>query len=127
LITPPNLLSYILERFNTRAASMLCAFVLICAGIYMCLAGLSASGSINVKAAVLEGKIETGSLGLLAMFLGALIVLAMNIRYGNQEIKLSVNGNEITGRGLSYRQVRELVEAAISSKGEEKPKAAGQH
>jgi hypothetical protein len=92
----------------------------------MCLAGLSASGSINVKAAVLEGKIETGSLGLLAMFLGALIVLAMNIRYGSQEIKLSVNGNEITGRGLSYRQMRELVEAAISSKDEEKPKAAGQ-
>jgi uncharacterized membrane protein YgaE (UPF0421/DUF939 family) len=93
---------------------MLCSFVLICSGVYMCIRGLAATGSIGIKSAVFEGKIETGSLGLLAIFLGVVIVLVMNLRspFRGQEIRLVVNGNEISAKGISYRKLQELVRAA---------------
>lgn len=117
-MTLHELIKHVLSRLNTRAASMLCAFVLIGGGIYMCFAGLSAAGSIDLKAVFVEGKIQTGSLGLLAMFLGVVIVLALNHHrypYLGEEIKLVINGNEIVGKHLSYRKMRELVQVAIAS------------
>lgn len=50
----------------------------------------------------------------MAMFLGVLIVLALNLNkpYKGQEIKIVINGHEITGKGLSYRKMRELIVAA---------------
>lgn len=116
-ISPATLASVLVARFNARAASVLCAFVMICSGIYMCMLGLSAAGSINVKAAVVEGKIETGSLGLLVIFLGVAIVLALNLAkpYAGQEIRMMVDGKEVVGKGLSYRKMRELVRAVSSA------------
>jgi hypothetical protein len=120
-----DLQDYFQSKVTVRAGAVLCAFVLICGGMYMCFSGLNAKGSIDVKAAVIEGHIETGSLGLFAMFLGVVIVLALIFSkhrpYEGQEIKLVVNGNEITGKGLSYRKMRELVQVANS----ESPNARG--
>jgi hypothetical protein len=109
-------IQYFLSKLNTRAGSVLCAFVLICAGIYMCFSGLTATGSIDLKAALFEGQVKTGSLGILSMFLGVVIILTLNVTgtkpYDGQEIKLIVNGSEIVGKGLSFRKLRELVRLA---------------
>jgi hypothetical protein len=87
----------------------------------MCLLDIRAKGAIDIKAAFIQGKIETGSLGLMAIFFGVLIVLALNLNkpYSGQEIKIVVEGKEITGKGLSYRKMRELI-ATISKKEEER-------
>jgi hypothetical protein len=102
---------YLLEKLNTRAFSMLCAIILICSGAYMCFIDLNVKGVIDIKSTIVEGKIETGSLGLMAMFLGVIIVLSLNLNkpYKGQEIKIVTNGHEVTGTGLSYRKMRELV------------------
>jgi hypothetical protein len=104
----------LLAKINARACSMACAIVLICGGMYMCFSGLIATGSIDLKTAIFEGRIQTGSLGLFSMFLGVLIVITLNLGkpYGGQVIKLNINGNEVVGKGLSFRKVRELVQAA---------------
>lgn len=111
----------ILAKLNTRAASLLCAFVLICSGVYMCRAGLSANGSIDLSTTLLKGKIETGSLGLMALFLGVFIVVTLNLdrlrpkgRYAGEEIKLTINGKTVVGKGLSYNKMRELLRAAFA-------------
>ena len=87
----------------------------------MCIRGLAATGSIDLKSAVFEGKIETGSLGLLAMFLGVVIVLVMNLRspFKGQEVRLVVNGNKISAKGMSYRKLQELVRAASGNESQE--------
>ena len=106
----------LIDKINTRAISSLSAFILICSGIYMCFEGLSATGIIDLNTTLISGKIETGSLGLLAMLLGVVIILFINLRkpYEGQKIKITVNGNEIIGEGLSYRKLRELVQATTS-------------
>jgi hypothetical protein len=113
---------HLFAKLNVRAFSVLCALILICAGAYMCFKDLSATGTIDIKAAFMQGKIETGSLGIMAMFLGVLIVLALNLNkpYKGQEIRIVINGHEITGKGLSYRKMRELVAAATQKAPESK-------
>jgi len=101
-------------KLNTRAGSMLGALILLCSGVYMCFSDLSAKGAIDLKAAFIEGKIETGSLGLMTIFFGVVIILALNLNkpYKDQEVKLIINGNEISGKGLSYRKLKELINSA---------------
>ena len=83
----------------------------------MCFQDLTSTGTIDIKATFVQGKVETGSLGIMAMFLGVLIVLALNLNkpYKGQKIKIVINGHEITGKGLSYRKMRELI-AAVTEK-----------
>jgi hypothetical protein len=107
----------IIEKFNTRGLSMLSAMILIISGIYMCFHDLKATGKIDLKTTFVEGQIETGSLGLMAMFLGVFIILALNYRsqpFKGQEVELVVNGNQIKTKGLSYRKLKELISATTS-------------
>ena len=100
-------------KINAKAVSLGCALILICSGIYMCARGLSTTGSINLKLALVQGQIETGSLGLFAMFLGSFIVMLMNVRkpYAGQEVRILANGHEIIGKDLSYRKLAELLQS----------------
>lgn len=105
----------LLEKLNTKAFTMLSALILIVSGIQMCLCGLNETGSINLKTTFFEGEIETGSLGLMAMFLGVVIILALNFKSPpckDQEVKIIINGNQVTGKGLSYRKLKELITIA---------------
>lgn len=107
----------IIEKFNTRGLSMLSAIILIISGIYMCFHDLKATGKIDLKTTFVEGQIETGSLGLMAMFLGVFIILVLNYRsqpFKGQEVELIVNGNQIKTKGLSYRKLKELVSATTN-------------
>ena len=95
---------------------MLCALILICSGVYMCILDLRATGAIDLKAAFFQGSIETGSLGLLAMFLGVIVVLALNLNRPNkgQEFRIVLKGREISASNLSYRKLRELISIAAA-------------
>ena len=107
----------ILNRINIRALSMLAALIMILGGVYMCFEDLMANGKIDLKTAIFEGQIETGSLGLMAMFLGVTVILVLNYRsqpYKGQEVQININGNQITTKGLSYRKLKEIVSIATN-------------
>ena len=69
-------------------------FVLIC-GIVMTLKGISGGGVINLKTAVFEGKLETGTIGLLFSFLGfALLLFCLWSRVTSKiNVKKSADGS----------------------------------
>ena len=46
------------DKLNTRSFSILGSLILICSGVYMCFSDLSTKGSIDLKAAFVQGKIE---------------------------------------------------------------------
>lgn len=107
-----KILNRIIDKFHTRSFSMLAALIMIISGIFMCFKDLKATGVINIKAAFIDGQIETGSLGLLTMFLGVITILILNIstnKYKGQELSVTINGKTIKGKGLSYRKVKELL------------------
>ena len=111
----------ILNKMNTRAFSMLAALIMILGGIYMCFEDLRVNGKIDLKTALVEGQIETGSLGLMVMFLGAIVILVLNYKsqpFKGQEVQISINGNQITGKGLSYRKLKEIVAVATDKEPE---------
>lgn len=104
----------IIEKINTRGLSMLAALIMIAGGIYMCIKEITTTGKIDLKTAFLEGQIETGSLGLMSMFLGVVVILALNYRsqpYKGQEVELVLDGTEVKAKGLSYRKLQEIVSA----------------
>lgn len=95
----------------------------------MCFKDLKTTGKINIKAAFVDGQVETGSLGLASMFLGVIVILILNHRsepyrsepYKGQEIEININGNNITAKGLSYRKLKEIVAiASVNSAATEK-------
>jgi hypothetical protein len=113
-----DLADSLISKCNTYALGMFCAIVLICGGLYMCMLDLTAHGSIDLKTTFVEGKIETGSLGLMAMFLGSVVSLVITIArsraapFHGQEMRITIDGNEIVAKELSYRKMKELLELA---------------
>ena len=113
-----SIINRLIDKLSIRAFSMLAALILIVGGIYMCFEGLQAKGKIDLQTALVEGQIETGSLGLMAMFLGVIIVLSLNLfgqRFKGQEVHIIKNGNTFVGKGLSYRKMKEIVDSTDSN------------
>ena len=79
----------IIAKLNVKSGLVALAFTLCLTGLYLCITGITNSGSIDIKAAFLEGKITTESLGLLVIFLALPVVLAartISIREKHVEI-----------------------------------------
>ena len=113
-----SLIGHVLDKLHTRSVSLIIALVMVISGIYMCTKGIVEKGSINLKSSVVEGTIETGSLGLLVMFLGVIIILAALRRvhpHEGEEISVTIDGNEIKMKNLSKRKVDEVLGLIISS------------
>jgi len=107
------------EKINTRSLSMTAALLMICSGIYMCIIGLSEKGVIDLKTAFIEGKIETGSLGLMVMFLGIVVILALLIRrhpHQGEEINFIISDNTVSTKNLSYRKVEKILKVLQTCK-----------
>lgn len=108
--------TYFMHKINVKSISLGIALFLMASGIYMCLSELMHEGSIDIKSAVLSGKIQTGSLGLMVIFLGTAIVLAVIIKSGNihmnkgERIEIEVGDKKIICENLSFRKVQEIRE-----------------
>ena len=59
-----------------KTIAMCVAATMCLAGIVMVCLGLKDTGTINVQTAFLEGKLETGSVGITLIFLAIIIMLA---------------------------------------------------
>lgn len=95
-----SIINEVIDRFNIKSASMLFAFVLIISGIVMIILGIKDKGIIDIKMAILTGRLETGSIGLSLIFFSIILVL-INTSIGNKphKIKVKKNGIEINWEG----------------------------
>lgn len=106
----------IIQKVNVKSVSLAIALFLLSAGVYMCLKGIAHEGFIDIKSAVLSGKIETGSLGLIVIFLGTAIVLAVIKKSGimqehkGERIEIEIGNRKIICENLSFRKVQEIRE-----------------
>lgn len=66
--------------------------LLVVSGIVMSFVGVESRGVIDIKSAVISGKVETGSLGLLLIFLGVILLIVL-VRT-RREIKKTVRHQE---------------------------------
>ena len=105
-----------IEKINVKSVSLGIALFLMGAGVYMCLSEIAHIGCIDIKSAVLSGKIQTGSLGLLVIFLGTAIVLTVIKKSGimqerqGEKIELVIGDRRIICENLSFRKVQEIRE-----------------
>lgn len=115
-----SLINFIKDKIHSRSISMISALILIVSGVVMCAKDMAVDGSINVKSAFIEGALETGSLGLMVIFVGLIIIIGLNFDtkpYKGQEIELEFDGIKLKGKGLSQHKIKELIEAIKSLKG----------
>lgn len=108
-----SLFDKLIQKIHCRSIIVLTAFILIISGIYLCTKNISQGGSINLKTTILEGNIETGSLGLLVIFLGAFIIIIISFTLSpgakREEIELTKGKNKIIGKNLSYRKIKDIL------------------
>ncbi|MBN2715963.1 MAG: hypothetical protein JXX14_08905 [Deltaproteobacteria bacterium] len=109
-----NTIELVLAKINVRAFAALGGLILIIGGIFMCMSGLSATGVIDLRSAIVEGKIETGSIGLMSMFLGVILMMVLNIKWrrsaGPEPIKISIEGDKIECEGFSHSKLAKVLE-----------------
>lgn len=106
---------FLKNKLHTRSLSTLSAVSLILGGLIMCAKDMAVDGQINIKTAFVEGTIETGSLGLMVIFIGLIIIIGLNFDskpYKGQEFELEVDGIKLKGKGLSQHKIKDLVEGA---------------
>lgn len=75
--------------------SATCGTVCIIWGIIALFRGLKAEGVIDIKAALINGKVKTGSAGIILLFCGV-VLFAMPILKGKEEVEvLKISRREI--------------------------------
>jgi hypothetical protein len=87
-----GVLRTVVNRLNSRSFTMALAFSLCVAGFFFIGKGTSGSGVIDIKAAVLQGRLESGSLGLFFVFGGVLLALAAIVARPRSELTIEVAG-----------------------------------
>ena len=106
----------IISKINVKSVSIIISSVLIVSGIYMCFQQISHDGFIDIKSAVLSGKVQSGSLGLLVIFLGVAVILTVVKKSGIkttprvEKIELEMGNMKINCENISFRKVQELRE-----------------
>ena len=69
-------LRYILWRLDAKAVTLLLAFILAIAGISMIYSDIRDEGHIDVKSVFGEGKLKTGFVGGVVLFMAFILALA---------------------------------------------------
>ena len=106
----------VIDKINVKSVSLGITFLLLGAGVYMCLRGIAHDGFIDIKSVALTGRLQTGSLGLIVIFLGVAIVLAVIKKSGifsekkGEKIEIEVGEKRIICENLSFRKVQEIRE-----------------
>jgi len=66
---------YVLQRFDARAGGFVLSLLLFVAGVGMIIKGFYDKGTINIKSVWIEGQLETGSTGLIVLFLSFILYI----------------------------------------------------
>ena len=106
----PTFVDMVMDKLNVASCSLLSAVAMIFAGIYLCISQINEAGAIRLDSLVFSGEIQSGSLGLMVMFLGVMVVLAgvLGRRPAgpkHETIEIEVNGAKVVCTGLSFRKV----------------------
>ena len=108
-MSEPKLMDSILNRINSRSMAMAVAVFLISDGLFMLMRKIEGTGSIDMKTSFLEGKLESGSVGVLFMFCGFVLVLACLVLRRRSTITIKQGDFEFTYRGyLTMERLRPL-------------------
>src|SRR5689334_12376458 len=92
----------LLSKVNVKAGLLGLSTLLCAAGLYLCVEGIQSTGSIDLKAAVVEGRISTESLGLLVLFLAVLpAVAATYLSRQEKQIELTFGDRKVRVRNMS--------------------------
>lgn len=81
------------KTFAIVVAVLVGAFLTI-SGTIMAFKGITQTGTIDIKSALVSGKIETGSLGLLFAFLGVLLLAAAVAKKREKKTTLKLKSDE---------------------------------
>jgi len=84
-----SIFNSIIDRFNLKSATIFFAFILTVAGILMIINDIKDKGIIDIKSAVLSGKLETGSVGLILIFL-SVVVVCFIIGFSNKKCEIKI-------------------------------------
>lgn len=113
------------DKLNVKSGLLTISLVLCVAGLLMCFSGLQANGSIDVKSAILEGKINTGSLGLLVIFISLpLAYFAKQVSLQEKHVEFYHRDLKVTAANMSEREWAHIVNCV---KDHEKQHSGPQH
>ena len=116
------------DRINLKVATMILVFIMIISGIVMAIFKTQGGAVIDMKAAILYGKLETGSIGLSMAFLGVILLMWLIWRSTtNYVVNVKRNGSKVEWNGPESSPARlketinELLEGpkAIENKNKE--------
>ena len=123
----------VFQKLNVKALAMVCALLLICAGIFMIFKEIKDQGQIDLKAPFLTGKVESGFVGI-SLIVVSMFVIVATLHYRASEIRSFPKNQTFTvGDGriqlrwqgyalgpVDYRYAQQLV-VALSDKREVSP------
>ncbi len=82
-----------------KTVAMLVASAICLVGLVLVCTGLRDTGTINIRTAFLEGKLETGSVGITLIFLGIIIILGCFFFLYTDTIEIEAGRLKIKTRG----------------------------
>jgi len=101
----------IISKLNVKSALLFLTFLLFSAGIYMCFLELQSTGTIDIKSTFVEGKITTGSVGLLVIFLGIPVALAaMKISLQGKTVEIIHKDLKVSAANMDEHEWRNILD-----------------
>lgn len=107
---PESLAHLFVTKLNVKSALIFISLVLSISGIYMCFLELEATGAIDIKSAIFEGKINTGSLGLLVIFLSLPVAFASKkISLQEKHVEIVHGDLKVTAANMEENEWQNIV------------------
>ncbi|MBB1075765.1 hypothetical protein HUU62_15255 [Rhodoferax sp. 4810] len=109
----------LIAKLNVKSGLLAISGVLCVAGLYMCITGLQTTGSIDIKSVLLEGKISTGSLGLLVIFLAIPLALAAKkVSLREKHVEIFHGDLRVTAANMCEREWSYIVDCVKEHEGQ---------
>ena len=114
-----SFLEIVLSKIHTRSSVATSALILNIAGCALIYVGVRATGVINLKTAIFEGRIETGMVGILVVLAGVALSYAIlrGQRARDRMVEISLgNGRSIRLSGVAnMRDTLRILQPALGS------------
>ena len=111
-------LRYVLWRLDAKAVAMLLALILGIAGICMIYSGIQDQGYIDVKSALVEGKLKSGFVGVIVLFMSMILAIACVVARAMakpERLELKRGQCSITWQGDTVNFDHDLVKALVDA------------